>query len=56
MSCHSRPDFHRGKLQQESRSKRLDSPVLSTGQAYQVRNDKMRKVISEIVHYERPES
>jgi len=40
----------RDKLQRESRSKALDSPVSSTGQAYQVRNDKMCKVISETLH------
>jgi len=28
----------------------LDSPVSSTGQAYQVQNDKMRKVIYETLH------
>ena len=49
-SRHSRPDFHRDKLQRESRSKTLDSPVSSTGQAYQVRNDKMCKVFSDTVH------
>jgi hypothetical protein len=40
----------RGKLQRESRLKRLDSPVSSTGQASQARNDTMRKVISKTVH------
>jgi hypothetical protein len=30
--------------------KRLDSPVSSTGQAYQVRNDVQCKVFSETVH------
>jgi hypothetical protein len=30
--------------------KTLDSPVSSTGQAYQVRNDVLRNVISETVH------
>ena len=40
----------RGELQRESRSKTLDSPVSGTGQAYQVRNDKMCKVFSETRH------
>jgi hypothetical protein len=38
----------RGKLRREFRFKRLDSPVSSTGQAYQVQNDKRSKVVSEI--------
>jgi len=33
----------RGKLQRESGSETLDSPVSSTGQACQARNDKQRK-------------
>jgi len=33
----------RGKLQRESR-KKMDSPVSSTGQAYQARNDKPAKI------------
>ena len=40
----------RGELQRKSRLKTLDSPVSSTGQAYQVRNDKVCKVFSEKQH------
>ena len=40
----------RDKLQRESSSEILDSPVSGTGQAYQARNDKQRKGIYDLLH------
>jgi len=44
------PYHVRGKLQRESSSEILDSPVSSTGQAYQARNDNLSKGTFDAIH------